>query len=163
LAKGFFKIIASFLIVAVPIIMGLIPFERVCAQEAAKGISPKNKLNPSLRGKSEGIPERNPFFLPPGVYLLSKSPTASEPKRAAPKPDIQSLPVSPPPLKVKAILFSQHMQLALIDQYILTVGDRIRDEKVLGIETDRVILGKGNQKRTLLLPQSHLPLTVDNP
>jgi hypothetical protein len=43
----------------------------------------------------------------------------------------------------------------------VTAGDSIQDEKVLEIEKDRVILGKGNRKRTLLLSQSPVLLTVE--
>jgi len=50
--------------------------------------------------------------------------------------------------------------LAAIDKYIVGVGDTIKDEKVLEIEPDRVILGKGENKRTLLLSQSRIPLRV---
>ena len=67
----------------------------------------------------------------------------------------------PSPLKVKAILISDRIRLALIDRHIVTVGDSIQDEKVLEIKTDRVILGKGDQKRTLLLSQSPVLLTVE--
>jgi predicted mannosyl-3-phosphoglycerate phosphatase (HAD superfamily) len=69
--------------------------------------------------------------------------------------------ISSSPLKVKAILISDHVRLALIDRHIVTVGDSIHDEKILEIRTDRVILGKGDQKRTLLLSQSPVPLTVE--
>jgi len=96
---------------------------------------------------------RDPFLLPPGVHLLSKI--------GAP------LGVKGVPLKtetdrgVKAILIADHIRLALIDHHIVTVGDSIRDEKVLEIKTDRVILGKGDRKRTLLLSQSPVSLTVE--
>jgi hypothetical protein len=67
-------------------------------------------------------------------------------------------------MKVKAILISDHARLALIDRHIVTVGDSIRGEKVLDIKTDRVTLGKGDQKRTLLLSQSPVRLTaVESP
>jgi hypothetical protein len=51
--------------------------------------------------------------------------------------------------------------LASIDRHIVTVGDSIHGEKVLEIRKDRVILGKGDQKRTLLLPQSPVALTIE--
>jgi hypothetical protein len=98
---------------------------------------------------------RDPFLLPPGVHLLSKIGTASG------RMDRQSNDILSSPLKVKAILISDHARLALIDRHIVTVGDSIHDEKVLEIKTDRVILGKGDQKRTLLLSQSPVRLTVE--
>jgi hypothetical protein len=104
----------------------------------------------------EGV--RDPFLLPSGVYLLSKTGTPSGVKRsisgADNKPD-ENL------MKVKAILISDHARLALIDRHIVTIGDSIQGEKVLEIKTDRVTLGKGDQKRTLLLSQSPVRLTVE--
>jgi hypothetical protein len=49
----------------------------------------------------------------------------------------------------------------LIDRHIVTVGDSIRGERVLEIKSDRVTLGKGDQKRTLLLSQNPVRLTVE--
>jgi hypothetical protein len=101
---------------------------------------------------------RDPFLLPPGVHLLSKIGTALGVKGATSgmdnRPD-ENL------IKVKAILISDRARLALIDRHIVTVGDSIRGEQVLEIKTDRVTLGKGDQKRTLLLSQSPVLLTVE--
>jgi hypothetical protein len=104
---------------------------------------------------------RDPFLLPSGVRLLSKIDTASGVKGTPSKTEGKPNDILPPPLKVKAILISEHVRLALIDRYIVTVGDSIRDEKVLEIKTDRVILGKGDQKKTLLLSQSPVLLTIE--
>lgn len=104
---------------------------------------------------------RDPFLLPSGVHLLSKIDTTSGGKGILLKTEDKSNDILPPSLKVKAILISDHIRLALIDRYIVTVGDSIRDEKVLEIKTDRVILGKGDQKKTLLLSQSPVLLTVE--
>jgi len=96
---------------------------------------------------------RDPFLLPPGVHLLSKIGAPLGVKGLPPKTETDR--------GVKAILIADHIRLALIDRHIVTVGDSLRDEKVLEIKTDRVILGKGDQKRTLLLPQSPVSLTVE--
>jgi len=96
---------------------------------------------------------RDPFLLPPGVHLLSKIGAPSGVKGLPQKTETDR--------GVKAVLIADHIRLALIDRHIVTVGDSIRDEKVLEIKTDRVILGKGDQKRTLLLPQSPVSLTVE--
>ncbi len=101
---------------------------------------------------------RDPFLLPSGVHLLSKAGPASSVKRSLPGTDIRP---AEGLMKVKAILISDHVQLALIDRHIVTIGDSIRGEKILEIKTDRVTLGKGDQKRTLLLSQSPVRLTVD--
>jgi len=156
------KITPALLIGAALILAVAIPWERVWAQGP-----PKDKMNPSLGKKVEGRYERNPFFLPLGVHLhsMSKGKSSPETKEAVQKRETKSLDmpaeIPPAPLRVKAILISNRIRLAVIDRYILTVGDAIKDEKVLEIEPDRVILGKGDQKRTLLLSQSHLPIMVE--
>jgi hypothetical protein len=103
---------------------------------------------------------RDPFLLPAGVRLLSKVDASSGTKGVPARADGKGNDI-PGPLKVKAILISDHVRLALIDRHIVTVGDSIHDEKVLEIRADRVFLGKGNQKRTLLLSQSPVLLTVE--
>lgn len=118
-------------------------------------------------GQSQGrmviSPEsgRDPFRLPSGVRLLSKIDTASETKGIPSKTEGKPDDMLPSSLRIKAILISDHVRLALIDRHIVTVGDSIRDKKVLEIKTDRVILGKGDQKKTLLLSQSPVLLTVE--
>jgi hypothetical protein len=104
---------------------------------------------------------KDPFLLPSGVRLLSKMDTASGAKGIPSKTEGKPNDILPSPLKVKTILISDHVRLALIDRHIVKVGDSIHDEKVLEIKTDRVILGKGNQKRTLLLSQSPVLLTIE--
>ena len=102
---------------------------------------------------------RDPFLLPSGVRPLSKKDSASVKESSR----LEAPPAEPPPLSltVKAILISDPLRLASIDRHIVTVGDSIYDEKVLEIKKDRVILGKGDKKRTLLLSQSPLRLTVE--
>lgn len=104
---------------------------------------------------------RDPFLLPSGVHLLSKTDTVLGMKGSPSKTEGKPNDMLPSPLKVKAILISDHVRLALIDRHIVTVGDSIQGEKVLEIKTDRVTLGKGDQKRTLLLSQSPVLLTVE--
>jgi hypothetical protein len=96
---------------------------------------------------------RDPFLLPPSVYLLSKIGAPQGTKEVLPKTETDA--------PVKAILISDRIRLALIDHHIVAVGESIHGEKVLEIKTDRVVLGKGERKRTLLLPQSPVPLTVE--
>ena len=103
---------------------------------------------------------RDPFLLPAGVRLLSKVDAASGTKGIPVRADGKRNDI-PVPLKLKTILISDRVRLALIDRRIVTVGDSIHEEKVLEIKTDRVILGKGDQKRTLLLSQSPVLLTVE--
>lgn len=93
--------------------------------------------------------DRDPFSLPSGVYLLSRAKT------------VQLTNAHSHLQRLKAILIGDYIRLALIDRHIVTVGDSINGEKVLEIKPDRVILGKGNKKRNLLLHQSPIPLKVE--
>jgi hypothetical protein len=102
---------------------------------------------------------RDPFSLPSRVHLLSKGSSVSVTKGIPTKKEMKPL---SPSLSVKAILISDRIRLASIDRYIVTVGDSIRDEKILEIKKDRVILGKGNNQRTLLLYQSPVQITVED-
>ena len=105
--------------------------------------------------------QRDPFLLPAGVRLLSKMDAAPATKGVPSTADGKRNDMSFSALKVKAILISDHVRLALIDRHIVTVGDSIHEERILEINADRVVLGKGNQKRTLLLSQSPVLLTVE--
>ncbi len=98
---------------------------------------------------------RDPFLLPPGVHLLSKIGTTSG------RTIGQSSNNPSSSFMLTAILITDHTRLALIDRHIVTVGDSVHGEKVLEIRTDRVILGKGEQKKTLPLAQSPVRLTVE--
>jgi hypothetical protein len=103
---------------------------------------------------------RDPFRLPEGIRLLSNINPVQETKGTASKSETKP-PHIPVPLEVKAILISDHVRLASIDGHIVTVGDLIHDERVLEIKFDCVILGKGGKKKTLLLSQSPVHLTVE--
>lgn len=107
--------------------------------------------------------QRDPFIFPPGVRLLSKNGTPSvikgtDSSRTASIPEIKPVDI---PLKVNAILIGEHLRLASIDRHIVAVGDMIHAEKILEIEKDRVIVGRGDKRRTLLLSQSPVHLTVE--
>ena len=75
-----------------------------------------------------------------------------------PRPEAES---ASPALVLKAILISDRVRLAAIEERLVTEGEVIGEERVLEIKPDRVILGKGQKKRTLYLPQSAVPLIVE--
>jgi hypothetical protein len=102
---------------------------------------------------------RDPFILPPGIRPFSKGDTTSVTQKVSSKVSPKDIP--PPSLRVSAILISDRIRLASIDKHIVTVGDTIHEEKILEIENDRVILGKGDKRRVLPLSQSPVKLTVD--
>lgn len=115
----------------------------------------KEKSNLSQRSR------RDPFSLPPGVHLLSGMTMTPETKKTSSKTEGKLIEM-PPSLKVNAILIGDHIRLAMIDRHIVTIGDWIHNEKVIDIEKDRVILGKGDQTRALFLAQSPVLLTVED-
>jgi hypothetical protein len=147
--KQYWKIILALNFVATSILIGFALMAPIVVYGQSQG-------GTALSQESR----RDPFLLPAGVRLLSKVDAASGTKGILARADGKRNDI-PGPLKVKAILISDHVRLALIDRHIVTVGDSIHDEKVLEIKADRVTLGKGNQKRTLLLSQSPVLLTVE--
>jgi hypothetical protein len=115
----------------------------------------RSKSKPGLFSENR----KDPFSLPPRIHLLSKG--GSFPATKGRLSTKETKPSSPP-ITVKAILISDRIRLASIDRHILTVGDSIHDEKILEIKNDRVILGKGNNLRTLFLSQSPIQITVED-
>ena len=125
-------------------------------------------VTPFLREESHGQLKKAPsliyetrkdsFSLPAGIRPLSKEMKAPEEKITVSKIEIPSVDT---PLKLKAILISDHVRLASIDRSIVTVGDLIHGEKVIEIRPDRVLLEKEGRKRTILLEQSPIKLTVE--
>jgi hypothetical protein len=104
---------------------------------------------------------RNPFLLPSGVRVPSKVDSTPLKQEKEMKSEVKPVEAPPPPLKVKAILIGEHIRLASVDQQIVAEGDSIHEEKVLEIKSDQVILGKGDQKRSLFLSQSPFRLGVE--
>ena len=123
------------------------------------------KVHAQLKKKPSLFQEvrKDPFSMPSGVRLLSKEVAVSEDKKLQPITEIKPVETKPAEthLKLKAILISDHIRLASIDRSIVTVGDLINGEKVLEIRSDRVILEKEGKKRTILLDQSPVKLTVE--
>lgn len=155
----FRKKISALIAAAAIFLIGIIAVERTSAQAQIKEIPQEKKTNPSKQRKLEGGLEKNPFLLPSGIYLLSEGGSVPVRKEEAAKTDIKFQEIDP--LTVKAILISDTIQLASMGRLIVTVGDRIDDERVLEIKPDRVILGKGDRRRTLLLHQSPVQLTTE--
>jgi hypothetical protein len=147
--KQYRKIIVALTFIAMSILTGITLMAPIVVYGQSRG-------GTALSQESR----RDPFLLPSGVRLLSRIDAASETRAISSKADEKRGNI-PDRLKVKAILISDYIRLALIDRHIVTVGDSIHEEKVLEIKADRVTLGKGNQKKTLLLSQSPVLLTVE--
>jgi hypothetical protein len=142
------------------ILMILVSFDSALPQAETKEVLQKGEESPSQK-KPADTRSRNPFLLPWGVYLLSKEGAAPVRKEKATGPDTKLEEIETSPFKVRAILISDQIRLATIGPQIVAVGDKLNDETILEIKKDRVILGKGDRKRTLHLQQSPLQLTIE--
>jgi len=109
--------------------------------------------------------KKDPFALPYGVYPRSReSLQGIKPKPTTPSVQEESSQKIEPkedPLKLKAVLMSDSLRLATINQFIVQEGDMILGERVLEIQPDKVILTKGDQKRTLYLDQNPVKLITE--
>ena len=162
-----YRIIRPLVFIILFTFMGVIFAPQTSAQIPQKDLLPRGQEDSTQKKKIGNGPGRNPFSLPASIHLRSKSPAVPAALKAperAPKGETKVLAVPPPPpvpLKVKAILISNQTRWALIDRHIVSVGDSIQEEKILEIAKDRVVLGEGDKKRTLLLHQSPVHLTVE--
>ena len=142
------------------ILVGFVFFDNAFPQAGTKEMLQKDKESPSQK-KLQATRLRNPFLLPLGVHLLSKEGGGSVRKEKPPGPDAKLEEIETSPFKVRAILISDQIRLATIGSHIVAVGDKLNGETILEIKKDRVILGKGDRKRTLILHQSALQLTIE--
>jgi hypothetical protein len=166
--KQFYRIKPPLIFIILLTFMGLIFAVQTSAQTPQKDLllmGQEDSAQLKMIGSGLG---RNPFSLPAGIHLRSKSkavPMASKVLETAPKRETKVLDVPPPPppapLKIRAILITSQSRLALIDRHIVRVGESIKEEKILEIAKDYVVLEKGDKKRTLLLHQSPVHLTVE--
>jgi MSHA biogenesis protein MshK len=124
-------------------------FTKFKTKEIAQG----SKMNES-RGKGSEGQVRDPFSLPSGIYPLSKGENKEGASAVTKEEESKAG-------RVKAILISSHIRLAVVDRRIVTVGDSINGEKVVEISPNQVVLGRGVKKRTLFLYQSAIPLRVE--
>ncbi len=116
--------------------------------------------------KPSMIPElrKDPFSLPPGIRPLSQeTPVPHEKKKQQFVDELKPIETKPEeiPVKLKAVLITDHIRLASIDRFIVTIGDLIHGEKVKEIHPDRVVLEKEGKKRILLLDQTSVKIKVE--
>jgi len=142
------------------ILVGFVSFDSAFPQEETKEMLQKDEGSPSQK-KPDGTRVRNPFLLPQGVYFLSKEGAGSVRKEKGKGPEVKLEEIETAPFKVRAILISDQIRLATIGSHIVAVGDKLNGETILEIKNDRVIIGKGDRKRTLLLRQSPVQLTIE--
>ena len=136
------------------VIIGLINGEPYLAQIHTTEMPRKDQMNIPQKERLDAGTVRDPFSLPLGVHPLSKEENKGEAAKVTNGEESKMG-------RVKAILISRHISLALVDRRIVKIGDSINGEKVVEISPDQVVLGKGGKKRTLFLPQSAIPLRVE--
>jgi hypothetical protein len=166
--KQWFRAIGALIFILLLTLMAAVLAAQTSAQTPPKEFLPKgggDSTRQKMAGSGLG---RNPFSLPDGIHLRSKSPAVPAALKApetAPKGETKVLDVPPSPLptplKVRAILIGSQTRLALIDRHIVREGDSLEGEKILVIAKDYVVLGEGDKKRTLFLHQSPVHLTVE--
>lgn len=144
------------------ILMIFVSFDSAFPQAETKQVPRKDEESLSQK-KPADTRSRNPFLLPPGIYFLSKEGVGSVRKEKATESEAKLEEIETPPFKVRAILISDQIRLATIGSHIVAVGDKFNGETILEIKSDRVILGKGDRKRTLYLHQSPVQLTIEAP
>lgn len=164
--KQLHRIIPALIFILLLTFIGVIFAVQTSAQTPPKELLLRGQEDSAQQKMIGSGPEKNPFSLPAGIHLRSKSkavPMASKVLETAPKMETKVLDAPPPPapLKIRAILITSQSRLALIDRHIVRVGESIQEEKILEIAKDYVVLGKGDKKRTLLLHQSPVHLTVE--
>jgi hypothetical protein len=142
------------------ILVGFVFLDSALPQAETKEVLQKGEESPSQTNPAD-TRLRNPFLLPPGIYFLSKDGVGPVRKDKASGTDTKLEEIETSPFKVRAILISDQIRLATIGSQIVAVGDKLNDETILEIKKDRVILGKGDRKRTLHLQQSPLQLTIE--
>jgi len=136
------------------VLISLINGESSLAQIHIKEMLQKDQMNITQKEKLDDGIGRDPFSLPLGIHPLSKEENKGETAKVT---NDEESKVG----RVKAILISRHISLALVDRRIVKIGDSIDGEEVVDISPDRVVLGKGGKKKTLFLPQSVIPLRVE--
>lgn len=97
---------------------------------------------------------RNPFALPASVHSLSED----EIKKGAEV--AKTLEDNSLGLRLNSIFISNSRKLAIINSRVVTIGDEVGGVRILDIQRDRVIIGRGKQKQTILLDQGSISLTV---
>jgi hypothetical protein len=136
------------------VLIGLVNGESSLAQVNTIDILHKDQINITQKERLNDGTGRDPFSLPLGVRPLFKGENRGETATVTKGEESKMG-------RVKAILISRHISLALVDRHIVKTGDSIDGEKVVEISPDQVILEKGGKKRTLFLYQSAIPLKVE--
>ena len=141
--------------------------------EKVKASAPIDKMLASLlqsgkQGKKEGdkeveepVPDtwgRDPFALPRWVEIKERD------ERRPAKAVRQKRPRrgDKPQYKLSTILITESSRLAVINDKVYAVGDRIGGEEISKITLDHIVLTDNSQERVLRVPQPQTQVTVED-
>lgn len=136
------------------VLIGLVNGESSLAQINTKEMLQNDQINITQKERLNDGTEKDPFSLPVGIHPIFKGENRGETTAATKGEELKVG-------RVKAILISSHIRLALVDRHIVKIGDLINGEKVVEISPDQVVLEKGGKKNTLFLYQSTIQLRVE--
>lgn len=101
---------------------------------------------------------RDPFALPPWVEEMEEGATQPvETARSQPEPG-----GGKPSYKLSTILISGSNRLAVIDDRVYAVGDKIGGEEISEITLDKVVLMDDSGERVLTVPQPQTQVIVQD-
>jgi hypothetical protein len=127
-----------------------------------------NLLQSGKQGKKEGdkpveesVPDtwgRDPFALPVWVEEQEKEniPPVRAVRREQPRRGDK------PQYKLSTILITESSRLAVINDKVYAVGDKIGDEEISKITLDHIVLTDNSQERVLRVPQPQTQVTVED-
>ena len=101
---------------------------------------------------------RDPFALPGWVEEQEKRQT--KPVKAVRKKRPQ--PGDKPQYKLSTILITESSRLAVINDRVYAVGDRIGGEEISKITLDHIVLTDNSEERVLRVPQPQTEVTVED-
>jgi len=104
-------------------------------------------------GMNKGLWGRNPFLTREEIASLQKK------KARPPSPLSAKAPVRQ--WELKSVMISGPDRVAVINDYIVAVGDYIGDEKVLAINRDGVVLGGKRGKTVIKLKQPSVSIRTE--
>ena len=120
-------------------------------QEKKEGDKPVEESVPDTWG-------RDPFALPRWVEIQekdeSRSAEATRPIRKSSK--------GKPQYKLSTILITESSRLAVINDKVYAVGDKIGGEEISKITLDHIVLTDNSEERVLMVPQPQTQVTVED-
>jgi hypothetical protein len=132
------------------------PLDKMLVALTQGGKQEKKEVEKKAKELVPGDWGRDPFYSP--YQTAEKTSTAPE-KVAKARPRRVS---SGPEYKVSTILVSGSSRLAVINDKVYAVGDKIGGEEISKITLDHIVLTDNSQERVLRVPQPKTQVTVED-